>query len=62
VRLKGEMSEACIGLEPKGWAYVTALIKDGRATGVYIDEPHPQVAEARPVVVGSSFSLTSLFK
>jgi hypothetical protein len=65
VRLKGEMSEACIGLEPKGWAYVAALIKDGRATGVnvYIDEPHPQVAEKNPpVVVGSSFSLTSLFK
>ena len=64
VRLKGEMSEACIGLEPKGWAYVAALIKEGRATGVnvYIDEPHPQVAENPPVVVGSSFSLTSLFK
>ena len=64
VRLKGEMSEACLGLEPKGWAYVAGLIKDGRATGVnvYIDEPHPQVAEAPPVVVGSSFSLTSLFK
>ena len=29
---------------------------------VYIDEPHPQVAEAPPVVEGSSFSLTSLFK
>ncbi len=64
VRLKGEMSEACLGLEPKGWAYVAGLIKDGRATGVnvYIDEPHPQVAENPPVVVGSSFSLTSLFK
>ena len=64
VRLKGEMSEACLGLEPKGWGYVAGLIKDGRATGVnvYIDEPHPQVAEAPPVVVGSSFSLTSLFK
>lgn len=64
VRLKGEMSEACIGLEPKGWAYVASLIKDGRATGlnVYIDEPHPQVAEAPPVIVASSFSLTSLFK
>lgn len=63
-RLKGEMSEACIGLEPKGWAYVAALIKDGRAAGVnvYIDEPHPQIAEAPPVVAGSSFSLTSLFK
>jgi len=64
VRLKGEMSEACIGLEPKGWAYVAQLIKDGRATGldVYIDEPHPQIAEAPPVIVASSFSLTSLFK
>ena len=64
VRLKGEMSEACIGLEPKGWAYVASLIKDGRATGltVYIDEPHPQIAEAPPVIVASSFSLTSLFK
>jgi cell division septation protein DedD len=64
LRLKGEMSEACIGLEPKGWAYVASLIKDGRATGlnVYIDEPYPQIAEAPPVVVASSFSLTSLFK
>jgi len=64
MRLKGEMSEACIGMEPKGWAYVASLIKDGRATGVnvYIDEPHPQIAEAPPVVEGSSFSLTSLFK
>jgi hypothetical protein len=64
VRLKGEMSEACLGLEPKGWAYVAQLIKDGRATGVnvYIDEPHPQLAEAPPLVEGSSFSLTSLFK
>jgi hypothetical protein len=64
VRLKGEMSEACIGLEPKGWAYVASLIKEGRATGlnVYIDEPHPQIAEAPPVIVASSFSLTSLFK
>jgi hypothetical protein len=64
VRLKGEMSEACIGLEPKGWAYVASLIKEGRAKGlnVYIDEPHPQVAEAPPLVVASSFSLTSLFK
>ena len=64
VRLKGEMSEACLGLEPKGWAYVASLVKDGRATGVdvHIDEPHPQIAEAPPVVVGSSFSLTSLFK
>jgi hypothetical protein len=64
VRLKGEMSEACIGLEPKGWAYVASLIKEGRATGVnaYLDEPYPQIAEAPPVVAGSSFSLTSLFK
>ena len=64
VRLKGEMSEACIGLEPKGWAYVAQLIKDGRATSlnVYIDEPYPQIAEAPPVVIASSFSLTSLFK
>ena len=64
VRLKGEMSEACIGLEPKGWAYVATLIKDARATGlnVYIDEPYPQIAESPPVVVASSFSLTSLFK
>ena len=64
VRLKGEMSEACLGLEPKGWAYVAGLIKDGRTTGlnVYIDEPHPQVAETPPLVRGSSFSLTSLFK
>jgi hypothetical protein len=36
VRLKGEMSEACIGLEPKGWAYVASLIKDARATGVNV--------------------------
>jgi hypothetical protein len=64
VRLKGEMSEACIGLEPKGWAYVASLIKDMRATGlnVYVDEPYPQVAENPPVVIASSFSLTSLFK
>jgi hypothetical protein len=64
VRLKGEMSEACIGLEPKGWAYVASLIKEERATAinVYIDEPHPQIAEAPPVVIASSFSLTSLFK
>jgi hypothetical protein len=64
VRLKGEMSEACIGLEPKGWAYVASLIKSGRATGlnVYIDEKHPQIAEAPPVIVASTFSLTSLFK
>jgi hypothetical protein len=64
VRLKGEMSEACIGLEPNGWAYVSTLIKDMRATGlsVYIDEPYPQIAEPPPVIVASSFSLTSLFK
>jgi len=64
VRLKGEMSEACIGLEPKGWAYVASLIKDMRATGinVYIDEPYPQIAESPPVVIASSFSLSSLFK
>jgi len=64
VRLKGEMSEACIGLEPKGWAYVAALIKEGRATGVnaYLTEPYPQVAGAPPLVEGSSFSLTSLFQ
>lgn len=64
VRLKGEMSEACIGLEPKGWSYVAGLIKDGRATGlsVFIDEPHPQVADKPPVIAGSTFSLSSLFK
>jgi hypothetical protein len=64
VRLKGEMSEACIGLEPNGWSYVASLIKQGRATGlnVYIDEPYPQVAEAPPVIVASTFSFTSLFK
>jgi hypothetical protein len=64
VRLKGEMSEACIGLEPKGWAYVASLIREGRATGVnvYIDEPYPQIAESPPVIIASSFSLTSLFK
>jgi hypothetical protein len=64
MRLKGEMSEACIGLEPKGWAYVASLVKEARATGVnvYIDEPYPQVAESPPVVIASSFSLTSLFK
>jgi hypothetical protein len=63
-RLKGEMSEACLGLEAKGWAYVASLIKSGRATGVnaYVDEPYPQVAENPPIVVASSFSLTSLFK
>jgi hypothetical protein len=64
VRLKGEMSEACLGLGPNGWAYVSSLIKDGRASGVnvYIDEPHPQVAETPPIVRVSSFSLSSLFK
>jgi hypothetical protein len=64
VRLKGEMSEACLGLEPKGWNYVSSLIKEGRAKGVdvYIDEPYPQLAEAAPVVRASSFSLSSLFK
>jgi hypothetical protein len=64
MRLKGEMSEACIGMEPRGWSYVASLIKEGRATGVnvYVDEPYPQVAEAPPVVIASSFSLTSLFK
>lgn len=63
-RLKGEMSEACLGLEAKGWAYVASLVKSGRATGInaYIDEPYPQVAENPPIVVASSFSLTSLFK
>jgi len=64
VRLKGEMSEACLALEPNGWAYVSSLISDGRATGVnvYLDEPHPQVAEKPPVVSASSFSLSALFK
>ena len=64
VRLKGEMSEACLGLGPNGWSYVSSLIKEGRATGVnvYIDEPYPQVAERPPVVRTSSFSLSSLFK
>lgn len=64
VRLKGEMSEACLGLGPTGWAYVASLIKEGRATGVnvYIDEPYPQIAERPPVVSASSFSLSSLFK
>lgn len=64
VRLKGEMSEACLGLEPNGWAYVSALIKEGRATGVsvYIDEPHSQIAEKAPIVSASTFSLSSLFK
>ena len=64
VRLKGEMSEACLGLEPAGWAYVSSLIKEERATGVnvYIDEPYPQIAEKAPIVSASSFSLSSLFK
>jgi hypothetical protein len=64
VRLKGEMSEACLGLGPNGWDYVSSLIKEGRATGVnvYISEPYPQVAESPPVVRASSFSLSSLFK
>jgi hypothetical protein len=64
VRLKGEMSEACLGLEPDGWAYVSGLIKDGRATGltVHVDEPHPQIAEKAPIQTASTFSLTSLFK
>ncbi len=64
VRLKGEMSEACLGLEPKGWAYVSSLIDQGRATGVnvYIDDPYPRIAESPPVVRVSSFSLSSLFK
>jgi len=64
LRLKGEMSEACIGLEPKSWAYVAGLIKDGRATSlnVHIDDPHPQIAEKPPVIVKSTFSLSSLFK
>jgi hypothetical protein len=64
VRLKGEMSEACLALEPNGWAYVSSLISDGRATGVnvYLDEPHPKLAEQPPVVRASSFSLSALFK
>ena len=64
VRLKGEMSEACLGLEPNGWEYVSSLVKDGRATGlsVYVDEPHPQIAEKAPIVSVSTFSLSSLFK
>lgn len=64
VRLRGEMSEACLGLGEKGWAYVSQLIKDGRATGVnvYIDEPHPQIAESPPIIRHSNFSLSSLFK
>lgn len=64
MRLKGEMSEACIGLEPRSWAYIAGLIKDGRATSldVFIDEPHPQLAGKPPVIAKSSFSLSSLFK
>jgi hypothetical protein len=64
VRLKGEMSEACLGLGPNGWDYVSSLIKEGRASGVnvYLDEPYPQIAERAPVVTASSFSLSSLFK
>jgi hypothetical protein len=64
VRLKGEMSEACLGLGPNGWAYVSSLIKEGRAAGVnvFIDEPYPQLAETPPIVRVSSFSLSSLFK
>jgi hypothetical protein len=64
MRLKGEMSEACIGLEPKAWGYVASLIKDLRATAlaVYIDDPYPQIAETPPVIVASTFSFTSLFK
>jgi hypothetical protein len=64
VRLKGEMSEACLGLGPNGWAYVSTLIRDGRATGVnvYIDEPYPQIAERPPIVKSTGFSLTALFK
>jgi len=64
VRLKGEMSEACLGLGPKGWAHVASLIQQGRATGlnVYIDEPYPQIAEVAPIVRTSAFSLSSVFK
>ena len=64
VRLKGEMSEACLGLEPNGWAYVSSLIAEGRVTGVnvHIDEPYPQVAEKPPILATSTFSLSSLFK
>ena len=64
VRLRGEMSEACLGLGEKGWSYVSQLIKDGRATGVnvYIDEPHPKIAENPPIIRNSNFSLSSLFK
>ena len=64
VRLKGEMSEACLGMEQNGWPYVSQLIKDGRGTGVnvFIDEPYPQLAENPPIIKASSFSLSSLFK
>ncbi len=64
LRLKGEMSEACLGLGPNGWDYVSWLIKEERAIGVsvYIAEPYPQIAETPPVVRVSSFSLSSLFK
>ena len=64
IEVKGEMSEACLGLGPKGWAYVASLIKDGRVTDVhvYADEPYPQLADKPPIVVASSFSLSSLFK
>jgi hypothetical protein len=62
VRLKGEMSEACLGLGPNGWAYVSSLIKEGRVTGVnaYIDEPYPQLAGAAPILKTSTFSLSFL--
>ena len=62
--MKGEMSEACLALEPKGWTYVSSLINEGRAVGVnvYIDEPHPQIAENAPIIKSSSFSLSSLFR
>ena len=58
------MSEACLGLGHNGWAYISQLIQEGRTTGVnvYIDEPHPQVAERAPVIRASSFSMSSLFK
>jgi hypothetical protein len=64
VRLKGEMSEACLGLGPKAWEYVSSLIQAERVTGitVYVDEPFPQVAEKAPIVASSGFSLSSLFK
>ncbi len=52
---KGEMSEACIGLEPKAGPTWRRSIKEGRATplNAFIDEPYPQVAEAPPIVVAS---------